>query len=154
MSQSKKKESFVKTFAKDLATEKLTGYTESVNRTVKEMLDASEDLMRTNSNEERKRIIAEKTIQVTDKLTSTFQKLSNSESKESVDHPKHYGGDTIYEVIKVLEAWRLDFHLGNVVKYVSRAGKKDKTKELEDLEKALWYLQRRIKILKEKRGER
>jgi hypothetical protein len=154
MSRSKKKESFVKTFAKDLAAEKLTGYTESVNKTVKEMLDVSEDLMRTNSNEERKRIIAEKTMQVTDKLSSTFQMLKKEESKETVDHPQHYGGDTIYEVIKVLEAWSLDFHLGNVVKYVSRAGKKNKTKELEDLEKALWYLQRRIKILKETRGEK
>ena len=43
---------------------------------------------------------------------------------ESVNHPPHYGGDTTYEAIKVIEAWGLDFHLGNVVKYISRAGKK------------------------------
>jgi hypothetical protein len=44
---------------------------------------------------------------------------------ESVDHPAHYGGeDNPYEAIKVVEAWGLDFHLGNVVKYISRAGKK------------------------------
>lgn len=64
---------------------------------------------------------------------------------EAVNHPKHYGGeDSTYEAIKVIEAWNLDFCLGNTVKYISRAGKKDPAKELEDLNKALWYLQRRI----------
>jgi hypothetical protein len=66
---------------------------------------------------------------------------------EQVNHPQHYGGeDNPYEAIKVIEAWELDFHLGNTVKYISRAGKKDK--ELQDLNKALWYLQRRIDNLK------
>ena len=65
--------------------------------------------------------------------------------KEAVDHPSHYGGkDNVYEAIKVVEAWELGFCLGNVIKYISRAGKKDSTKELEDLNKALWYLNRRI----------
>lgn len=68
---------------------------------------------------------------------------------EQVAHPKHYGGkENPYEAIKVIEAWDLDFCLGNVVKYLSRAGKKDPEKEVEDLEKALWYLQRRITHLK------
>lgn len=61
--------------------------------------------------------------------------------------PKHYGGEeNPYEVFKVLEAWKLDkdFYLGNVIKYVARAGKKDPAKEKEDLQKALVYLQRRI----------
>lgn len=62
-------------------------------------------------------------------------------------HPSHYGGDTTYEVIKVIEAWELDFCLGNSVKYISRAGKKDRAKELEDLNKAAWYLRRRIEQL-------
>lgn len=66
--------------------------------------------------------------------------------KDSVNHPSHYGGeDNTYEAIKVIEAWGLDFCLGNVVKYISRAGKKDPNKELEDLKKAVWYLDRRIK---------
>jgi hypothetical protein len=66
--------------------------------------------------------------------------------KESVNHPSHYGGeDNTYEAIKVIEAWGLDFCLGNVAKYISRAGKKDPSKELEDLKKAVWYLDRRIK---------
>jgi hypothetical protein len=64
---------------------------------------------------------------------------------EAVNHPEHYGGGSnTYEAIKVIEAWNLDFCLGNTVKYISRAGKKDPAKELEDLNKALWYLQRRI----------
>jgi len=65
--------------------------------------------------------------------------------------PAHYGGpDNPYEVCNVLEAWGLDkdFYLGNVIKYIARAGKKDATKELEDLEKAEVYLKRRITELK------
>lgn len=62
---------------------------------------------------------------------------------EEVDHPSHYGGaDDPYEAIKVIEAWKLGFHLGNAVKYISRAGKKDH--KLTDLQKAAWYLQREI----------
>ena len=67
-----------------------------------------------------------------------------SKAPEMVIHPAHYGGDTLYEVIKVLEAWELGFHLGNAVKYIARAGKKHRTSELEDLKKARWYLERRI----------
>lgn len=63
--------------------------------------------------------------------------------KELVNHPKHYGGkDNPYEAIKVIEAWNLGFCLGNTIKYISRAGKKENT--LQDLEKALWYLQREV----------
>lgn len=71
-------------------------------------------------------------------------------SKEMVEHPSHYGGiENTYEVIKVCEAWGLDkdAYLFNVVKYVARAGKKDPSKELEDLKKAAFYLNRRIEIL-------
>lgn len=63
---------------------------------------------------------------------------------EAVNHPSHYGGDTVYEVIKVIEAWDLGFCLGNAVKYISRAGKKNPEKTLEDLRKARWYLDREI----------
>lgn len=62
---------------------------------------------------------------------------------EKVNHPAHYGGgDNPYETIKVIEAWELDFCLGNAVKYISRAGKKGDT--LEDLKKARWYIERAI----------
>lgn len=69
--------------------------------------------------------------------------------KEMVNHPGHYsfGINNQYEAIKVIEAWDLDFHLGNTVKYISRAGKKDPAKEIEDLKKAMFYLERKIKNL-------
>ena len=63
--------------------------------------------------------------------------------------PEYYGGkDSAYEVFTVLESWKLDkdFYLGNVLKYLARAGKKSFNKK-EDLEKALVYLQRRIDTL-------
>jgi hypothetical protein len=62
---------------------------------------------------------------------------------EQVNHPAHYGGEgNTYEAIKVIEAWDLGFCLGNTVKYIARAGKKDAT--LQDLKKAKWYLDREI----------
>ena len=68
---------------------------------------------------------------------------------EQVNHPEHYGGsENIYEAIKVIEAWDLGFCLGNTIKYISRAGKKDKDKLLQDLEKAKWYLDRYIENIK------
>lgn len=67
--------------------------------------------------------------------------MSNNSKPEMVNHPAHYGGDTTYEVIKVLEAWGLhDFRLANAVKYIARAAHKGST--LEDLKKARWYLDR------------
>ena len=67
---------------------------------------------------------------------------------DPVNAPSHYTSGGI-EVIDALEAWGLDrdFCLGNVVKYVARAGKKDPSKLTEDLKKARWYLDRRIKQL-------
>jgi hypothetical protein len=64
-----------------------------------------------------------------------------------------FGENNIYEAIKVIEAWDLDFHLGNTVKYISRAGKKETDKELQDLKKALWYLERKIQSLEKNNGE-
>ena len=67
---------------------------------------------------------------------------------EHVNHPNHYGGEeNPYEAIKVIEAWDLNFRLGNAVKYISRAGKKGAAKQ--DLLKAVWYLQREIDKQKE-----
>lgn len=76
-------------------------------------------------------------------------------NKEMVNHPNHYGGkDNNYEAIKVIDAWDLGFSLGNTVKYISRAGKKDPNMELEDLKKALWYLQHHIDSLQNKLKEK
>lgn len=66
--------------------------------------------------------------------------------EDNVAHPKHYNTGKI-EVIEVIEDQKLDYHLGNVVKYVLRAGKKDASKEVEDLKKAAWYLNRRIEVV-------
>lgn len=62
---------------------------------------------------------------------------------DNVNKPAHYNSGKI-EVIDAIEDWQLGFHLGNVIKYISRAGKKDSNKELEDLKKAAWYLNRYI----------
>lgn len=65
---------------------------------------------------------------------------------EKVNHPSHYGGkDNPYEVIKIIEHYNLGFHLGNVIKYVLRKGKKDD--DLQELKKAQWYLNREIENL-------
>ncbi len=74
--------------------------------------------------------------------------------KDSVNHPSHYTDGKI-EVIDFIEDKKLGFCLGNAIKYIARAGKKksammdDKQKEIEDLEKAAWYINRRIKELTE-----
>lgn len=70
---------------------------------------------------------------------------------EAVDHPPHYAC-TAVEPIVAIEAWGLGFCLGNSVKYIARAGKKDPQKTIEDLEKAAWYLRRHIDTLKKGEG--
>jgi hypothetical protein len=83
--------------------------------------------------------------------TYRFPEGHGEEEDEAVDHPAHYGGaDNPYEAIKVIEAWGLGFALGNAVKYISRAGKKDGASEVQDLEKTMWYVARRIQQLMEK----
>lgn len=77
--------------------------------------------------------------------------------KEEVNHPERYGGDTVYECIKVLEAWLLPeqykgFLRGNALKYLCRVGKKDNT--VQELKKAEWYLNKLIeKEVQENEGK-
>lgn len=82
-------------------------------------------------------------------LTNGYnQPSSTAPAGTQVCHPSYYGGeDNPYEAIKVIEAWNLGFNLGNTLKYISRAGKKDNA--VEDLEKARWYLDREIQRRKE-----
>ena len=61
-----------------------------------------------------------------------------------VDHPAHYRRGSGFEAIDVIEAWELGFNLGNAVKYISRAGIKSSDSDVQDLEKALWYINREI----------
>ena len=64
---------------------------------------------------------------------------------DPVSRPAHYTEGRAYEPIAVIEDWGLPYHLGNVVKYVSRAGRKGDHRE--DLAKARWYLDRYIDLL-------
>lgn len=64
----------------------------------------------------------------------------------AVNHPNHYTDGGI-ETIDFIEAKNLPYHLGNAVKYISRAGKKDPNKIIEDLQKAVWYINRYICLL-------
>jgi uncharacterized protein DUF3310 len=87
----------------------------------------------------------EATTVALDNLTATRLPELAMTDYEAINHPAHYGGeDNIYETIKVIEAWDLGFNLGNAVKYVGRAGRKPGTPYVEDLKKALFYLQREI----------
>ena len=78
--------------------------------------------------------------------TKSTEKVSVE--NDPVNRPSHYTDGKI-EVIDFIEDKKLGFCLGNAVKYIARAGKKDPTKEIEDLNKAKWYIERRIKELKE-----
>ena len=64
-----------------------------------------------------------------------------------INHPSHYNTGDI-EVIDAIEDWELGFHLGNSIKYIARAGKKNPKTVITDLEKAKWYLSRKIVRLK------
>ena len=65
---------------------------------------------------------------------------------DPVNHPAHYTTGKI-EVIDYIEDQKLPYHLGNAVKYISRAGKKDEDKTVEDLRKAVWYIERYIGLI-------
>ncbi len=67
-------------------------------------------------------------------------------SNDPVNHPAHYTFGK-YEVIDVIEDWQLNYHLGNAVKYIARSGRKGDA--IEDLQKAVWYINRVIEKVKE-----
>lgn len=62
-----------------------------------------------------------------------------------VNHPRHYNQGKI-EVIEFIEDQKLDYHLGNALKYICRAGVKDAATYNQDLRKAIWYIQRRLEL--------
>lgn len=68
---------------------------------------------------------------------------------DNINHPSHYADGRQYEPIKVIKDWDLNFNLGNTVKYISRAGRKDDI--IQDLEKAKFYLEAEIEWLKGQR---
>ena len=67
-------------------------------------------------------------------------------ANDPVNHPSHYTDGRI-EVIDYIEDKKFGYCLGNAIKYISRAGKKSKETEIEDLQKAVWYINRRISEL-------
>ena len=71
---------------------------------------------------------------------------------DPVNHPSHYTDGKI-EVIDYIEDKGLGFCLGNAIKYISLAGKKDQSKEVEDLQKAIWYIQRKIEQIRKEKTE-
>ena len=99
----------------------------------------------TNGNE----IDAENCIN--DAPTYAQEQLADVERREAVDHPDYYKRGGV-EAIDAIEAWGLGFHLGNVVKYIARAGRKT-ADSLQDLRKAAWYLDREIERMEQKSEE-
>ena len=85
-----------------------------------------------------------KPLTATQKAVAKKLGLTESDllATDPVNHPPHYKSGGI-ETIDFIEAKDLNYRLGNVVKYVSRAGRKN-TDPVQDLEKAAWYLQREI----------
>jgi len=66
--------------------------------------------------------------------------------ESNIHHPSHYGGNTTYEHIKVVEAWGLNYALASATKYICRAGKKSDN-SIEDLNKALFWINHEIRRL-------
>ena len=127
----RKKDPFLNDVAKSIIKEKISGYADNIKKEIKPTVNDLVALTQELAPDGYKEIIE-----------SFIEKTS---SNNMVNHPNHYGGsENPYEAIKVIEAWNLDFLLGNSIKYISRAGKKNPEKEKEDLLKAIWYLNRRI----------
>ena len=70
---------------------------------------------------------------------------------DNINHPAHYTFGSI-EVIDAIEGLLLPYHLGNALKYIARAGRKDPAKTEEDLRKAIWYINRYIEFLGKQEG--
>lgn len=95
--------------------------------------------------------IANKSYDVKQDSTRQIAKALQSDKKfkphDPINYPKHYIGKNGLEEIQVIEEFELDFHLGNVFKYIVRAGKKDGETAQTALEKARWYLSRKLQQL-------
>ena len=93
----------------------------------------------------------EKPRRPVDWVAAAVDKIAAHDELEPINHPPHYGGiGNRYEAIKVIEAWDLDFCLGNAVKYISRWKEKG---GVNDLKKAVWYVNRRIQQLENEHKE-
>jgi len=73
------------------------------------------------------------------------------ERVDMINHPPHYAAGRKYEPIDVIEDWKLDYHLATALKYISRAGRKGA--EAEDIQKAIWFLQRKLNNLNKEEAQ-
>lgn len=77
-----------------------------------------------------------------------------SDKNDNVNHPSHYCDGREYEPVNVILDWGLDFLLGNALKYISRCGRKGGEEDaIEDLEKAVWYIEKRISVMRAGSGK-
>lgn len=88
--------------------------------------------------------------------TDTTDQAAQQPVEDDVNHPSHYQSESGLEVIEAIEAFIADpvaYMLGNVLKYITRGGKKRENPQIKDLRKARWYLDRAIAYL-ERHGEK
>ena len=85
-----------------------------------------------------------------DKVAEAYEKYFKEETvKEDKYNPKHYT-DASIEPIDVIESWGLGFHLGNCLKYIKRAGRKERESYEDDLNKCKWYIERALTLKESK----
>ena len=84
-------------------------------------------------------------------MKRTLEEKMEAVLDDPVNHPSHYT-DGI-EVIDYIESKQFPYHIGNAIKYLSRAGKKNPDETITDLKKAVWYINRYIGLL-EKEGNK
>jgi hypothetical protein len=114
--------------------------------TVKSAMDALEKKPKRKRRITRRQLLKELKPGL-NALFGTEYKKFEAPVPDPVNHPPHYKAGGI-ETIDFIEAKDLNYRLGNVVKYISRAGKKIGSDPIKDLEKAMWYLQREINVRK------
>ena len=111
------------------------------------VLNSEEHCWKTNSPMANEHCLSI-TMSDNEDLEKAYRLITGVTDKASaVNHPAHYADGKI-EVIDFIEDKNLNFNRGNAVKYIARAGKKDPTKEAEDLEKAIWYLEHELQRIK------
>jgi hypothetical protein len=124
-------------------------------KSAKKIRIPSERKILTELNENFTEIYKESPLDAVNRITEEL--IQSRKAPEQINHPSHYGGDVPYEVIKVLEAWeemfpKTDFKILTAICYLPRAGVKNPETEIQDLEKAVWYIQRKIDQLKVKQN--
>ncbi len=88
----------------------------------------------------RKMIEQEEAMQIWHDKQNPLESIKNK--RDPVNHPSHYQGKK-FEVIDIIEDFNLNFNLGNAIKYILRSKLKGNT--VQDLKKAIWYLEREVK---------